>query len=324
MTTKERVLEILLENSGYHSGEELAQQLGISRNSVWKAVRALRTVGFNIDAATNKGYALLSENGILSETVIRRYLPENDSRKIIVLEKVDSTNNYAKQLASKGAAHGTLVTAEIQTSGKGRFGRNFCSPKCGSIYMSVILRPDTDMESSQLLTSCIATAAAEALDKVCGTDVKVKWVNDLFLNGKKICGILTEASLNFENGRLEYAVAGIGINLRSIKNTFPEELLSIATSIEDETGKTFGRCRIIAEILKNIDSFTAEIEKKTFLDEYRRRSFIIGKRIVVSKYKEERMAQAVGIDESAGLVVRYDDGTMETLNSGEARILPGQ
>lgn len=321
MTTKEKVLGVLLETGGFVSGETLAECLGITRNSVWKAVTSLRSDGFEIEAVTNKGYILSSEGTALSEPVIRKYLPENDRRSIYIFETVDSTNNYAKKLASEGTEHGTLVTADMQTAGKGRMGRSFCSPAGGSIYMSVILRPKTDMQSSQLITSCIAAAAADAVDRVCGTDVKIKWVNDLYLNGKKICGILTEAAINFESGGLDYAVAGIGINLKSVRETFPEELLEIATSVEDETGRLPGRCRLIAEILKNIDSYMRDIEKKAFLEEYRRRSFITGMRVAVSKYDEERIAVALGISDNAGLIVKYDDGTEEVLNSGEARII---
>lgn len=321
MTTKEKVLGVLLESGGFVSGETLAECLGISRNSVWKAVTSLRSDGFEIEAVTNKGYILSSEGTALSETVIRKYLPENDNRSIYIFDTIDSTNNYAKKLASEGATHGTLVTADMQTAGKGRMGRSFCSPAGGSIYMSVVLRPKTDMQSSQLITSCIAAAAADAVDRVCGTDVKIKWVNDLYLNGKKICGILTEAAINFESGGLDYAVAGIGINLRSVKETFPEELLGIASSVEDETGKLPGRCRLIAQILENIDSYMQGIESKAFLEEYRRRSFITGMRVAVSKYDQERTATALGISDNAGLIVKYDDGTEEVLNSGEARII---
>lgn len=321
MTTKEKVLGVLLESGGFVSGETLAERLGISRNSVWKAVTSLRSDGFEIEAVTNKGYILSSEGTALSEPVIRKYLPENDKRSIYIFDTIDSTNNYAKKLASEGAGNGTLVTSDMQTAGRGRLGRSFCSPAGGSIYMSVILRPKTDMQSSQLITSCIAAAAADAVDRVCGTDVKIKWVNDLYLNGKKICGILTEAAINFESGGLDYAVAGIGINLKSVKNSFPEELLKIASSVEDETGNLPGRCRLIAEILKNIDSYMANIEKKAFLEEYRRRSFITGMRVSVSKYNEERTATALGISDNAGLIVKYDDGTEEVLNSGEARII---
>ena len=201
-------------------------------------------------------------------------------------------------------------------------GRSFCSPHGTSIYLSIILRPETDMETCQLITSCAAVAAAQAIDKVCGTDVKIKWVNDLFLNGKKICGILTEASVNFETGQPEYAVVGIGINVKSIKNIFPEELMNVATSIEDETGKTPSRAEIIAEILKNIDILTKNLSDTSFLENYRKRSFIIGQRVSVSKLGSEKTALAIGISDNGGLIVRYDDWTEETLNSGEARILP--
>ena len=322
MKTKENVLKILLEAEDFVSGETLAESLGITRNSVWKAVTALRTDGFDIEAVTNKGYALVSEGTVLNELVMKKYLTSAPERKVHIFDIIDSTNNYAKKLASDGAPSGTTVVSDMQTAGKGRLDRRFVSPAGGSIYMSVILRPDTDLKSSQLITSCIAAAAAQAVDKVCGTDVKIKWVNDLYLNGKKICGILTEASINFESGGLDYAVAGIGINLRSIKETLPEELLEKATSIEDETGKIPPRSRLIAEILNNLDKYLDELESKSFLDEYRRRSFIIGKHVAVSKFSDERTALALGISDDAGLIVRYDDQTEEILNSGEARILP--
>lgn len=321
MTTKDKVLKILLDSGEFVSGESLAEQLGISRNAVWKAVTALRTDGFDVEAVTNKGYALHSAGTVLSEAVIRKYLDGNDRRSIHILKSVDSTNNYARKLAAEGAENGTVAAADMQTAGKGRLGRSFCSPAGGSIYMSVILRPQTDMQSSQLITSCIAAAVADAVDRVCGTDVRIKWVNDLFLGGKKICGILTEASVNFENGGLDYAVAGIGINLKSVKETFPPELLEIVTSVEDETGILPERSRLIAEILKNIDIYMKGIREKTFLEEYRRRSFITGMRVAVSKSGVERTATAVGISDNAALIVRYDDGTEEELNSGEARII---
>ncbi len=321
LTTKEKILDILLASQDYVSGEYLAERLGVSRNSVWKAVNTLRSDGFDIEAVTNKGYALRSEGNALSEAVIRRYLNENDEREIHIFESIDSTNNYAKKLASEGAKGGTVVIAEEQTAGKGRLGRVFCSPAGGSIYLSVVLRPHTDMQSSQLITSCIAVAAAEAIDSVCKTDAKIKWVNDIFLNGRKISGILTEASVNFESGTLDYAVVGIGINLKSVKNVFSPELLEIATSIEDETGVMPQRCRLIAKLLENIDRHIESIESRKFLDEYRRRSFIVGERVVVSKISEERFATAVGIADDAGLIVRFDDGKEEVLSSGEARIV---
>lgn len=260
-------------------------------------------------------------NSTLNENNIREYLPTNDKRNIYVFDSIDSTNNFAKKLAAEGEPHGTAVAAEMQTSGRGRLGRSFCSPSGGNIYMSVILRRDISIEKSMLITPCAAVAVADAIDSVCGTETKIKWVNDLFLGGRKICGILTEASLDCETKKLGYAVVGIGINLASIRKSFPKELIESATSIEDETGKIPDRFRLIAEILRNLDEQIGKIEDVSFMDEYRRRSFLIGRHISVVKSDGERMAEAVGIDDSAGLVVRYDDKTVETLNSGEARIL---
>lgn len=320
MTTKERILKSLLASDNYLSGEYLAEKLGVSRNCIWKTVSQLRDDGFEIEAVTNKGYMLLSVGNVLSKAAVYRHLGD-DSRQLHIFDTIDSTNIFAKKLAADGAPHGTAVIAESQTAGKGRLGRIFCSPAGGSIYMSVVLRPGTDMQSSQLITSCMAAAAANAVDSVCGTDTKIKWVNDLFLNGRKISGILTEASINFESGTLDYAVVGIGINLKSVKSTFPPELLEIATSVEDETGVMPDRCRLIAVLLQNIDSYIADISSGNFLDEYRRRSFIIGQRVAVSKISEERLATAVDITDTAGLLVRYDDGSEEVLSSGEARIV---
>ena len=202
-------------------------------------------------------------------------------------------------------------------------GRSFCSPHGTSIYMSVILRPQTDMETSQLITSCAAVAAAKAIDDICGTDTKIKWVNDLYLGGRKISGILTEASVNFETLMPDYAVVGIGINVKSMKDYFSEELLEKATSIEDETGSAPLRSQLIAEILTNLCDLTDRLPDKSFIEEYKKRSFIIGQRVAVSKFAgEEKMAVAEDISDDAGLVVRYDDGETETLNSGEARIIP--
>ncbi|MGN1481512.1 biotin--[acetyl-CoA-carboxylase] ligase [Porcipelethomonas sp.] len=324
MSTRDNILEMLLDSKDYISGETLAGKLGVGRNSVWKAVKQLQSEGFEIQAVKNKGYILNDIADIIDHVLIRHFLKENKDHEIFVFDEIDSTNNYAKELARKSAAAGTVVAADCQTAGKGRMGRSFCSPPGISVYMSVILRPETDMETSQLITSCAAVAAAAAVDRLCGTDTKIKWVNDLFLGGRKICGILTEASVNFETGTPDFAVVGIGINVKSVKNAFPEELLKTASSIEDEAKTVPLRSQLIAEILMNLDNLTADLSDKSFLEEYKRRSFIIGHKVAVSKFTDERMATAVGISENAGLIVRYDDGTEEILNSGEARIIPAK
>lgn len=322
MTIKESVISELSCSDKYISGEALAEKLGVSRNTIWKAVKSLREEGFDIDASSNRGYRILEMPYIITEAGIRKFLPQSDNRRLYILESTDSTNNYAKDLARNGESGGTVVISDTQTAGKGRMGRSFCSPPKSSIYMSLILRPKMDIESSQLITSCVAAATASAIDKICGTDTQIKWVNDLFLNGKKICGILTEASVSFESGTLDFAVVGIGINVRSVLNVFPDELLKTATSIQDETKILFDRSEIIAEVITSVEKYLNELPDRKFLEEYKKRSLIMGKRVIVTKAGEEREALAVGISENAGLEVIYDDGQKEVLNSGEARILP--
>lgn len=238
---------------------------------------------------------------------------------IIVLEETDSTNNYAKKLAQNGEVTGTVAIAKTQTAGKGRLGRSFCSPPGTGLYMSIILRLDYDLETVSLLTSCMSVAASRAIDKLYGTDMKIKWVNDLYLNGKKISGILTESAVNAE-GKPDFAVVGIGVNVKSIKKDFSDDLLETASSLEDETGKVFPLGQIAAEIVNELKKLLPKLPKAEFIEEYRRRSCIIGSDVLISKQGREPIAKAVAIDDRAGLIVEYSDGSRETLTSGEARI----
>ncbi len=250
---------------------------------------------------------------------IRRFLKYNKERNIILLEEVSSTNDYAKILAANGESSGSIVIANFQTNGKGRLGKSFYSPENIGIYMSIILRLDYDLETVSLLTSCMAVAASRAIDYIYDTDMKIKWVNDLYLNGKKISGILTESTLN-PKGKLDFVIVGIGVNVKSIKKTFSSELLEIASSLEDETGKIFSIGKIAAEIINQFEMILPTFEQATFIEEYRKRSCIIGHDVIISKNNREPVAKAVGIDDRAGLIVEYSDGRRETLTSGEARV----
>lgn len=250
---------------------------------------------------------------------IKEYFYPEDKRNVILVEQIDSTNNYAKELARNGEPSGTVIIAETQTAGKGRLGRSFCSPPGTGLYMSIILRPRCAPEKISLLTSCMAVAASRAIDDLYKTNMKIKWVNDLYLNGRKISGILTEGSVN-ANGKAEFAVIGIGINVRTVKNYFSQELLQSASSLEDETGKVVPLGQIAAKIVYELEKMLPEFENAGFIYEYRKRSCIIGCEVVISKQGREPTAKAVGIDDMAGLVVEYSDGSRETLTSGEARI----
>lgn len=322
MSNKEKILNILLDNKGdYVSGEDIANSLQISRNAVWKSISKLKEEGISIISSKKLGYMLPSDLDILSkEEISNALIDELKGTEIHLLNTVDSTNDYAKMLAKQDAPEYTLVVADTQTHGKGRMGRAFSSPSGTGIYMSFILRPKTSLETAQLITSCVAVAISKAIDTLCNCSSKIKWVNDIFLNDKKISGTLTEGAINFENGSFEYAIVGIGINVRSVKNIFDGELSSIATSIEDETGLKISRSRLIAEVFNNVYLQLQSIGEKSFIKEYKKRSLIVGKDVIVSENGQEVFAKAIGIDKTAGLIVQFEDGSTKVLNSGEARI----
>lgn len=234
-------------------------------------------------------------------------------KKIIRVSETESTNLMAKKMAESGEKEGTVILAERQKNGRGRMGRSFFSPGGSGIYMSVILKP----ENKDLLpvTSFAAVAVARAIKKKCGISVKIKWVNDLFLNGKKVCGILTEGL--FIDDKFEYAILGIGLNAG--KTDFPDELKSSATSLENETGIPIDREGLFTQILTELDKLYANYPSGAFLKESRELSCVIGKDVKVIRGKEEFFARAVGIDDNGGLLVEYG-GKTQALYSGEISI----
>ena len=210
-------------------------------------------------------------------------------------------------MAEAGAPHGTVVIADSQSMGRGRLGRSFFSPSGTGVYMSIVLRPELTSEEAPQLTSLAAVAVSEAIELVAKVNVKIKWVNDIFLNKKKICGILTEASLDFESG----------INVGS--TDFPEELSEIATSIENETPSKISRNHLIAEILNSLDRLLPEIKSGRYLEEVRNRSLVIGQDITVIKGSESYRAKALAIDNKGALIIEGPKG-IEALSSGEISI----
>lgn len=321
MELKHLVLRVLEENRGNSiSGASLATQLGLTRSSIWKAVKALQKDGYLITAITNKGYCLQPSNDILSAESIRPLL-RGDAANLIfdIRPSVTSTNTVAKALASEGAEEGTVVIAYEQTEGRGRMGRSFYSPSSTGVYMTIILRPDLSLTDSLLITTGASVAVARAIEKIAGVRAEIKWVNDIFVNGKKVCGILTEASIDFESGKLEYAVIGIGVNIST--KDFPGTLKSTAGPVFKEKPENTPISSILAaEILNNLAECMNSLTDKKYLEEYRSRSFLIGKEIFILKGTEQIPATAVGIDDKAGLIVEYADGKKETLTCGEVSV----
>lgn len=232
----------------------------------------------------------------------------------IHFEELDSTNTKCMSLARNGAAHGTVVIADHQSAGKGRRGRYFCSPKGAGLYCSVLIREGFNMENINLITPCAAVAAAKAIEELSGHETKIKWVNDIFMGGRKLCGILTEASLP------DFAVIGIGINLLYVKDEFTEELHSIATSIEEQTGKVIKPIEMEKSLLFHLSNELSKLSSKAFLNEYKKRSFVIGKEIEVHSGNKIYNAKAIDIDDNAGLILELPDKTKQTLITGEVSV----
>lgn len=242
------------------------------------------------------------------------------NRKRLYFEKIDSTNRYLKELAARGAKEGTIVIANRQSAGRGRLGRSFFSPEEKGIYMSILLRPDISLERSVLITSMAAVAVAEAIEQVSGIETKIKWVNDVFLNRKKVCGILTEAGIDAEAGKLDYAVLGIGVNVGKME--FPEELQNSATSVSNECGFEVTKEALIDGILEQLDKWYPSLADGSFLEESKKRSILLGKDILVIDETVpggSYSAKAMDINELGNLIIERD-GIIQVLNSGEVSI----
>lgn len=318
MTTKERVFELIkIEDGRAISGENIAKALGISRAAVWKAINALRKDGYSISAVTNKGYSLSGDYILKSE--IEAHLNDKNAFSITVLKKVDSTNTYLKNAAEKGEIDGSVIIAETQTVGKGRLGRHFYSEK-GGLYMSILVRPNMPTERSLFITTGTAVAVSRAIEKICEKNVGIKWVNDIFLNGKKVCGILAEGASDFETGRLQYAVVGIGINVTEPKGKFNKEIADIATAIYDKDEPYGIKNRLAAEILNQFSEIMNAPDDKTVIDEYRARSIIIGKEVNIIENGELKTVTVADIDDTAAIILKTDDGNIIKKTSGEISI----
>lgn len=318
MSTKNDVLQALMGRDDAVSGEWLARKLGVSRNSVWKAIGQLRAEGYEIEAATNRGYRLAASPDAINEPEIRRWLKaEAMGARMEVHEALDSTNTRAKALAASGAPHGYLVVADSQSGGKGRMGRAFFSPERSGVYITYVLRPDMLAEKAVMITSMAAVAVARAIEALADVEVKIKWVNDLFINDRKVCGILCEASMDFETGRLEYAVLGIGVNVAKME--FPPELREIATSVENECGAHVSRSRLIAEISNQLEALYGQLETREFMAESRARSNVIGRDVTVLRGDERFEARVLDIDDQGRLVIRTEAG-VSRVGSGEISI----
>ena len=342
MTTKDKVLEILSQNHNQSvSGEKIASFSGVSRAAIWKAIKTLREEGCKIEGTTNGGYILQGPADVFSKDMLIKYLAEDypDFAKgnIECFKNIDSTNTYAKKILSECGAlrlangglspagkkyNNSIIVAESQTAGRGRLGRTFVSPSKTGIYLSVIYAPEGGITEPAKLTAFSAVAVKRVIKKLYKIDAKIKWINDIYINGKKVCGILTEGFTNFETGSIESAVIGIGINISDNQNIFNANK-SAGSITGKKTDENITRCQLAAlvagETLKIFDEDTASVMK-----EYRNSSFLIGDKVqvhpIIGDDKAAYFAQVIDIDDKAGLVVQLEDGSRKTLNSGEVSL----
>lgn len=331
MSTRSELLALLSENAGrFVSGQEIASRLDISRNAIWKAVNSLRERGFDIESRTGVGYKLSGGRDILSRDVLMSRL--SHPCDIHIFEKIDSTNNYAKSLDAMDRPQ--LVVASEQTAGRGRLGRSFFSPADKGIYMSIAFEPDFDLDKSLFVTTLSAVAICRAIEDVTGLRPRIKWVNDVYLDGKKLVGILTEAESNFESGKIQKIIVGVGVNCFDCD--LPDELRETATYLRNPA-LSFTRNDLIAAFCNYFFDMIGNFDQRAILRDYKRRSFIIGEHILVfntaiarrigrsgERLKDGIRARAIDIDENGGLVVEFLEGPMssqmQTLTSGEITI----
>lgn len=319
---------MLIKSSGYISGETASKTLGVSRAAVNSAVMGLRNDGYGIESSTNRGYLLTSRPDRIGSGDIGAFLPEDRMSRIIVLPDVDSTNNYCKDLARKGAEAGTVVISDHQTGGKGRRGRSFESPAGVGIYLSYLMRPVTGIEKISEITCWTAVAVCQAIKDAYGFEPQIKWVNDVLMNRMKICGILTEASVEAESGTIDSLVIGIGINVNEKRSDFPGELSSVASSISIENGgQLFMRSELACALIKRLDELSSgwPVSHDSYLEAYRSLCITPGNHIAafstMAGDSEHREGEALSVSDDFSLEVRFDgsDGTT-LLKSGEVSV----
>jgi BirA family biotin operon repressor/biotin-[acetyl-CoA-carboxylase] ligase len=320
---KDDVLSALEREKGrLVAGGQLADALGVSRTAVWKAIRQLRGEGAEISSIPNKGYLLHETNDTLSLSAIGEGLTTAFiGRRMELLPTVHSTNSYLKEADTDSLPDGFAVIADGQTLGRGRRNRVFLSPKGGGVYLSVLLKPGELAEDISFLTIRAAVAVSRAIEKVCGIRADIKWVNDVYCRGKKICGILTEAVLSAELREVSAAIIGIGVNTGAV----PEELGGIATSIWQESNRRGLRNRLAAEILNQLEavypgSGSAD-SKRDIVSYYNDRLFIKGREVTVTDRGAAFRATALGIDGSGALLVRDERGDERAVTTGEITII---
>lgn len=323
---KNQVAALLAGAGGRVSGEEMSRALGVTRAAVWKEMEALRREGWPIESSPRKGYRLAGPPPALSGAYISAQLPPDSlfSGKVLVEPVVDSTNTRLKAMAAAGAPEGTALIAEEQTGGRGTHGRSFQSPRGDGLYLSVLLRPrGVRLEDLLTLTGWVGAAARQAVERACGAPARIKWLNDLYLNGRKLCGILTEFALLAESGEPDYVVTGMGINMNQSAETFRAQgLEGVAASLAGE-GWPVEQNHLAVCLLEALDKLVRDFPEKRgdYLERYRAHCITLGRRVSFDGEGTVHTGTAAGVDGQFALAVDGDDGKRHVVSSGTVKMI---
>lgn len=320
-TMEDRLAALLLAHQDKPlSGEAISREMGVSRSAVWKGMDRLRQTGWEIDSATNRGYQLVRIPDLLTLPLVEHFLPQPRTAPIHIFDQLDSTNTQGQRMVLEGAENGTVILTDRQTSGAGRRGRSFLSPSGVGIYLSYLLAPDCGGEALSLLTSCAGLAVCDAITACTGLSPSIKWPNDVILDRRKVCGILTRLVADGENASIGWAIIGIGVNVA--QDSFPQELADKAVSVRMAGGDVL-RARLAAELIARLDDIFShkdwQSHDSAILDRLRRLSCTLGQRVVVSSPLGSQEGEAVDIAPNGSLLVRFADG-VRPVNSGEVSV----
>ena len=322
---KAQILKMLREADGYISGQQLCEKFGVSRTAVWKVIRQLQEEGYEVEAVRNKGYRIIDSPDVMTKEELESLMDTKWAGKnIVYYDEIDSTNLRIKQLGDEGAVEGTLAVADRQTAGRGRRGRSWDSPAGESISMSILLRPQITPNQAPMLTLVMACSVAEGImdcKDVCGEQqIQIKWPNDIVVDGKKVCGILTEMSM--EQAYIHHIVIGVGINVR--RQEFPKEIRDRAAAIEEQCGFRISRSQLIADIMEAFEEdyeiFLQTHDLKGLRDSYAKLLVNRDREVCVLDPKGEFRGTARGINDQGELLVERQDGSIEEVYAGEVSV----
>ncbi len=316
----EKILDILKNSKEFISGEKIAKSLNISRAAVWKNISKLKNMGYNIISVTNKGYLLVDDDYIFNKIEIEKEINTFVlGKKVYYFDEIDSTNEYAKKLINDNIDEGTLIVADSQNKGKGRLDRKWLSNKGDGIFLSLILKPNIELFSIMQVTLLAGISVCNAIKSCTGLDAKIKWPNDIIIDNKKVCGILTE--INAQIDKISYVILGIGINVNNSK--FDVALENKATSIFLQINKKFERQKIIATFLQDFESkyfkYIKEKDFSLFLNDYKELCLNIDKDVKIIYNKKEIIGKVIDISSLGEIILETKEGILK-ISSGEVSL----